>query len=90
MKYTRAMITAVLEGDLDNATFITDPVFQLSMPTDCPNVPNEVLNPRNTWANKADYDKQANNLADKFNKNFEQFADNASQEILDGAPKGSN
>tara|TARA_R110002050_G_scaffold204327_1_gene339542 strand:+ start:29570 stop:31174 length:1605 start_codon:yes stop_codon:yes gene_type:complete len=90
LKYTRAMITAVLEGDLDNATFITDPVFQLSMPTDCPNVPNEVLNPRNTWANKADYDKQANNLADKFNKNFEQFADNASQEILDGAPKGSN
>jgi len=88
LKYTRAMITAVLDGELDNVTFETDPVFQLSMPTTCPNVPDEVLNPRNTWEDKDAYDQKANLLAKKFNENFEQFADNASQEILDGAPKG--
>lgn len=89
LKYTRAMITAALDGDLNNVEFVNDPVFQLATPTDCPNVPNEILNPRNTWEDKAAYDEKANALADKFNKNFEKFADNASQEILDGAPKGS-
>ena len=90
LKYTRAMITTALEGGLDNVEFVKDPIFQLATPTECANVPNEILNPRNTWEDKAAYDKQANVLADKFNKNFEKFADNASQEILDGAPKGSN
>lgn len=89
LKYTRAMITAVHNGELDNVEFEMDPVFQLAMPKTCPNVPDEVLNPRNTWEDKAAYDVKANELAAKFNKNFEQFADNANQEILDGAPKGS-
>jgi phosphoenolpyruvate carboxykinase (ATP) len=90
LKYTRAMITAVLDGELDNVSYETDPVFQLAMPTTCPNVPDEVLNPRNTWENKEAYDEKANELAQKFNDNFKQFADNANQEILDGAPKGSS
>ena len=90
LKYTRAMITAALEGELDNVEFVKDPVFQLATPTDCPNVPNEILNPRNTWEDKAAYDEKANALAQKFNDNFKQFADNASEEILEGAPKGSN
>jgi phosphoenolpyruvate carboxykinase (ATP) len=89
LKYTRAMITAALEGELNNVEFVNDPVFQLATPTECPNVPNEILNPRNTWEDKAAYDEKANELAKKFNDNFKQFADNASQEILDGAPKGS-
>ncbi|MGB0806706.1 MAG: phosphoenolpyruvate carboxykinase (ATP), partial [Salibacteraceae bacterium] len=90
LKYTRAMITAALNGELDNVEFVNDPVFQLAMPSTCPNVPDEILNPRNTWEDKAAYDEKANILAQKFNDNFKQFADNASQEILDGAPKGSN
>ena len=57
------------------------------MPNSCPNVPNDILNPKNTWKNKLAYDKKANQLADAFNKNFAQFADNANEEILAAAPK---
>ena len=60
---TRAMITAALTGELDNVDYINHPVFGLAMPTTCPNVPDEVLNPRNTWADKESYDKKANHLA---------------------------
>ncbi len=89
LKYTRAMITAALEGDLDQVDYQTHEVFGLAMPTECPNVPNEILFPRNTWADKADYDKTANNLAKKFLSNFEKFSDYASDEIMAGAPKVS-
>ena len=63
--------------------------FGLHMPTTCPNVPSEILSPRNTWQDKAAYDTKANNLADAFNKNFAQFANNANAEILDAAPKAT-
>jgi phosphoenolpyruvate carboxykinase (ATP) len=59
------------------------------MPTTCPNVPSEILSPRNTWRDKAAYDIKANNLADAFNKNFAQFANNANAKILDAAPKAT-
>lgn len=87
LSYTRAMITAVLNGSLDNVGFEKDEVFGLSMPTSCPHVPAEILNPRNTWASKSDYDKMANHLAKEFVKNFEKYADQASAEILNTAPK---
>jgi phosphoenolpyruvate carboxykinase (ATP) len=87
LKYTRAMITAALNGELDNVEFKNHEVFGLAMPTECPNVPQEILFPRNTWADKDAYDDTANKLAEKFVKNFEKFADNASDEILAGAPK---
>ena len=57
------------------------------MPNSCPNVPSEILNPKNTWENKNDYDFKAKELANAFNQNFKQFADNASKEILEAAPK---
>ena len=57
------------------------------MPSSCPNVPSEILSPRNTWKNKAAYDAKANELANAFNKNFEKFADNANAEILEAAPR---
>ena len=57
------------------------------MPVSCPNVPSDVLNPKNTWENKNDYDVKANELARAFNKNFEKFKDYANDEILAGAPK---
>lgn len=87
LRYTRAMITAALNGDLENVAFREHPVFGLQMPEDCPNVPNEILNPRDTWADASIYDAIAQDLANRFHKNFTQFADNCSAEILSGGPK---
>jgi phosphoenolpyruvate carboxykinase (ATP) len=89
LSFTRAMITAALNGELNNVTFEEHPVFGYQMPTACPNVPTEILNPRNTWADKDGYDAQANKLAAMFVKNFEQYASGVSQEILEAAPKAS-
>jgi phosphoenolpyruvate carboxykinase (ATP) len=87
LSYTRAMITAALEGKLSDVTFEPHAVFGVLVPTTCPNVPDEVLNPRNTWADKAAYDAKANELAEAFNKNFDRFAAHASEEILAARPK---
>jgi phosphoenolpyruvate carboxykinase (ATP) len=87
LPYTRAMITAALEGKLDDVKFEVHPVFGMMMPKECPNVPAEILNPRNTWADKAAYDEQAKNLASQFIKNFEKYASGVSEEILAAAPK---
>jgi len=89
LKYTRAMITEALVGDLDSVDYETHPIFGLAMPITCPDVPDEILNPRNTWADKNAYDRKANQLAGEFNKNFEQFEAYANEEILSGAPKVS-
>jgi phosphoenolpyruvate carboxykinase (ATP) len=89
LKYTRAMLNAALDGKLDNATFENHPVFGVAMPTEVPGVPTELLNPRNTWADKAEYDTKANYLAGLFNKNFEQFSEGVSKDILDASPKTS-
>ena len=87
LKITRALITAALEGNLEHVTYQKHEVFGLAMPTSCPNVPTEVLNPKNTWLDKAAYDTKAKELAASFNQNFEKFAAIANDEILEGAPK---
>ncbi len=87
LSYTRAMITAALNGDLNNVKFEQHPVFGMMMPKSCPNVPDEILNPRNTWEDKAAYDAKANDLAKQFVKNFEKYASGVSEEILAAAPK---
>ncbi|HQU55955.1 MAG TPA: phosphoenolpyruvate carboxykinase (ATP) [Chitinophagaceae bacterium] len=87
LKYTRAMITAALEGQLDNVSYKIDPIFGFHIPTSCPNVPDEVLNPINTWSDKEAFTKKSKYLAGLFVKNFEQYADGVSQEVLDAAPK---
>lgn len=87
LKYTRAMITAALEGKLDNVEYTTDDVFGLAMPNECENVPTEILSPKNTWADKAAYDAKANSLATKFVANFKQFESAANEEIMAAAPK---
>lgn len=87
LKYTRSLITAALTGQLNDVDYIKDEVFGLSMPVSCPDVPTEILNPRNTWEDKAAYDKKANELAQSFVKNFEAFESNASEEIMNAAPK---
>jgi phosphoenolpyruvate carboxykinase (ATP) len=87
LAYTRAMISAALRGDFDNIDFEADPVFGLCIPAGCPNVPAEILNPRNTWANAKEYDQKANELALAFVNNFKQFEANATTEMLASAPK---
>ena len=86
LKYTRAMISAALEGKLDDVSYLTHPVFGVEVPTDVPEVPAEVLDPRNTWEDKEAYDKQANKLAMDFIKNFDKYKEYANEQILGGAP----
>lgn len=86
LKYTRSMITAILNGDLDNVDFEQHPIFGLNMPKYCPNVPTEILDPMNTWLQKGVYISKSIQLAHSFHLNFEKFANQASQEIMDGGP----
>lgn len=87
LKHTRAMISAALNGDLDEVEYQKHPVFGLNMPTCCPNVPNQLLYPKNTWSDAKNYDVKALQLAKAFRDNFEQFSDNAKEEILNALPK---
>ena len=87
LKYTRSLITAALEGKLENVEYKNHEVFGLAMPTECDDVPSEILSPRNTWEDKSAYDLKANELAQAFNNNFNKYSDFANQEMLDSAPK---
>lgn len=87
LAYTRALITAALEGKLDNAEYGQTPFFKLRFPKSCPGVPSEIMEPRNTWADKAAFDVQASKLAAQFVKNFEQYASGVAKEVLEAAPK---
>jgi phosphoenolpyruvate carboxykinase (ATP) len=87
LPHTRALITAALNGKLDNVNYTTHPFFGVSIPGSCEGVPAEVLNPRNTWTDGAKYDAKANELAAEFNKNFAKYANVASDEIKAAAPK---
>ena len=86
LSYTRSMITAAMNGQLNDVAYEAHPVFGMLMPKTVPNVPSEILVPRNTWADKEAYDKKANELAQLFVKNFAKYADQANAEILSAAP----
>ena len=86
LKYTRAMITAALNGELEDANYEQHPIFGLNVPQSVPNVPSEVLNPKETWKNKKAYDIQAKELAFSFKDNFKKFEEYANDEIMSGAP----
>jgi phosphoenolpyruvate carboxykinase (ATP) len=87
LSFTRRMITAALNGELDQVGYDKHPVFGVAMPTTCPDVPAEILNPRNTWSDKEAYDQKANHLAELFVKNFKQYEDGVDAEIIAAAPK---
>lgn len=87
LRYTRSMITAAMQGLLDDVPYTTHEIFGLSYPTEVPGVPSEVLDPKNTWTDPAAYDKQAASLSVAFNRNFQRFADKANQETLEAAPR---
>lgn len=73
LSYTRAMVRAAISGQLDKVEYIKDPIFNLSIPVECPNVPDRVLEPSNTWQDKEAYYEKANELAESFIKNFENY-----------------
>ncbi len=85
--YTRAMINAALGGKLDTVPFAADPIFGVLVPSSCPGVPPEILQPRQTWADSAAYDAQAIRLANLFRKNFDRF-DDAPAEVRASGPAG--
>jgi phosphoenolpyruvate carboxykinase (ATP) len=87
LAYTRAMITAALKGQLGGVEFSKHPVFGLDMPVSCPEVPAEILNPRNTWNDARLYDVKANELAVAFIQNFKQFEAYANEEMRSSLPK---
>lgn len=73
IKHTRALLNAALDGELAKVKFVRDEVFGFEIPMECPNVPSEVLNPREAWADKNAYDEKRKELAELFNKNFKKF-----------------
>jgi phosphoenolpyruvate carboxykinase (ATP) len=84
--YTRAMVDALLNGELMDVSYTKDPVFGVQVPQSCPGVPADVLNPRSTWADCEAYDQQAQKLAGMFMANFAQFADEVPPEVLAAGP----
>ncbi len=87
LAYTRAMVSAALNGDLEDVEMTPDPVFGFAIPTAVPGVPSGALLPRNTWKNPANYDAKARDLVARFYKYMEQFADAMSDEVKAAAPK---
>jgi phosphoenolpyruvate carboxykinase (ATP) len=85
LPHTRSMVHAVLDGSLAKVQFVTEPSFGFSIPTSCPDVPSEVLNPRDVWKDAAAYDQQATMLANKFRENFTRF--DVPEEIRNAGPK---
>jgi phosphoenolpyruvate carboxykinase (ATP) len=79
--YSRALVNAAIDGTLNAGTFAQEPFFGLEIPAACPGVPAEVLDPRNTWGDKAKYDETAAMLAGRFRKNFEQYRPYVSAEV---------
>ena len=86
LKYTRAMVTAALNGDLEKGEFVLDPIFNVMVPTTCPNVPDEFLSQRRLWNNDAEYEATAKDLAARFVKNFEKYS-NMPKNIIEAGPK---
>ena len=89
IKYTRTMIKAILEGKLDETETIVDPVFGLNIPLKVKGVPDEILQPRNTWRSPEAYDEKASELAKQFVGNFKEYESNVDKKILDASPNPS-
>ncbi|MDM8527303.1 phosphoenolpyruvate carboxykinase (ATP) [Anaerolineales bacterium HSG24] len=87
LKYTRAIIDAIHDGSLSDVEYVTDPLFGLAVPTSCPNVPAEILIPKNTWTDGDAYEEQALKLAQLFTDNFEKYKEGSSDAIVNAGPK---
>jgi len=87
ISHTRAMIRAILSGQLADVETKPDPIFGVGVPVSCPDVPADVLQPRNTWSDKEAYDRQARDLAFRFNENFKKYESGASEAVRSAGPK---
>ena len=83
---TRRLVRAALSGELDKATFTPDPIFGVLVPTACPDVPTQLLQPRQAWPDAAAYEKKARHLAELFTKNFKAFEAQASADVKGAGP----
>ncbi|MDP6906945.1 MAG: phosphoenolpyruvate carboxykinase (ATP) [Candidatus Thalassarchaeaceae archaeon] len=90
IRWTRALLNAALDGTLNDVEFLTDSRFGFEIPQSCPNVPSEILNPRDTWSDPSAFDATADKLANMFNENFVQFAKGTGEGVLSSAPKALN
>ncbi len=87
LSYTRSIIDAIHSGALSDVACEADPVFGFQIPTSCPEVPSEILLPWKTWSDQAAFTETAKKLAGMFQKNFEDYAAGAGDEILNAGPK---
>ncbi|MEJ2546553.1 MAG: phosphoenolpyruvate carboxykinase [Gemmatimonadota bacterium] len=85
--HTRAMVHAALDGSLAGVETRPDPVFGVHVPVSCPGVPDDVLDPRNTWSDKDAYDRAAQDLADRFRKNFERYEEHVTEPVREAGPR---
>jgi len=83
--HTRALLAAVLDGSLKHARTVRDPFFGLALPQDIPGIPNEVLDPREAWSDKAAYDRAAADLVSRFEKNFSTFQGGVTEDVMAAA-----
>jgi len=87
LEYTRAIVTAALEGQLDNVVNHPHPIFKIMIPSSCPGIPSKILNPQLMWKNKVAYTETANKLAGYFISNFKTYANHVSKEIVSASPE---
>lgn len=82
MKYTRAILDSIHSGELARAEYETYETFNLHVPTSCAGVPSELLNPKKSWAGKADFKEEVTKLGGLFVENFKKYADEATPEVI--------
>ena len=87
IKWTRALLNAALNNLFQDVEFVVDERFKFQVPTSCEGVPSEIMQPRNSWENKSDYDKTANRLVNMFNDNFKNFSSGCSDAVLSASPR---
>jgi phosphoenolpyruvate carboxykinase (ATP) len=84
--HTRALLSAVLSGDLDQVSYHADPWFGFEIPQSCPNVPDEILNPSAMWLDKKAYDRSIRQLVEQFNTNIHRYKDSTPEDVLLAGP----
>jgi phosphoenolpyruvate carboxykinase (ATP) len=87
IRYTRAMLNAALDGELDSVEYSTDPIFGFRVPRSCPNVPDHVLDPASSWVSRDAYMQRYRSLASRFIDNFKKFEDQSPDEVGRAGPK---
>jgi phosphoenolpyruvate carboxykinase (ATP) len=89
IEHSRALLRAAQSGALDDVEYREHPVFGLAMPTSCPGVPDEVLDPRETWADREAYDRAAHDLASRFSAHFEPYITGSAPDVAAAGPRVS-